>query len=131
MYKRQHQLWINFFSAGYLAHFFTDDVLESFTHEDSRIAQELLNGNWRTKEHTFYNNKRLIRKQIVLRRLKIKFRDSDGNEIATFQEAKFIAALLLYKISVFVIKKVLKRKIPNFKFIYSQALARRCLDWVM
>jgi glycosyltransferase involved in cell wall biosynthesis len=126
-----HQLWINFFSAGYLARFFTDDVLEYSTHEDSRLAVELTNGNWYAKEHTFYRNKHRVREQILWRQLKIKFRDSDGKEIGALQWPKYVAALLLYKISVFILKKVLRRKISNFKFGYAQELARRCLDRVM
>jgi glycosyltransferase involved in cell wall biosynthesis len=126
------QFWINFFSEGYLARIFFDEVLAGSMHDTSRIMAELASGEWRRKEHHFLDNKRVIRRGLLSGRKTIIFKGADGGPLAgRFSRARFILATFLYKFSAFWLRKVLRRNIPRFQYDYALVLARKCVDCVL
>ena len=72
------QFWINFFSEGYLAHIFSEDVVECSNHDDSRIKAELDSGEFKHKEHGFLDEKRIIRKGLISGERTIVFKGLTG-----------------------------------------------------
>ncbi|HUB66810.1 MAG TPA: glycosyltransferase [Candidatus Methylacidiphilales bacterium] len=126
------QLWINFFEEGYLSHVFAEDVLETSSHNTSRIIAELSSGEWRRKEHDFLDKKRIIRKALLYGKRTILFKSADDSPLRRpFSRARFILATLLYKISAFWLRKVLRRKISKFQYDYAPDLARKCIDLIL
>jgi glycosyltransferase involved in cell wall biosynthesis len=123
------QFWTDFFSRGYLAHIFAEDVVECSTHNTSRIKAEMESGEWRRKEHDFLDKKRIVRQELLSGRRTIPFKGADGSPLASrFSRARFMLGTLFYKISAFWLRKVLRKKFPKFQYDYALVLARKCVD---
>jgi glycosyltransferase involved in cell wall biosynthesis len=126
------QFWINFFSAGFLSKIFAEDVVAGSMHDTSLIQAALASGEWRRKEHDFLDRKRIIRQDLLAGKRTISFKGSDGAPLRRrFSRARFILATLIYKISAFWLRKVLRRNIPRFQYDYALVLARKCVDLVL
>lgn len=124
--------WINFFSAGYLASFVPRAVLRPENHPGSLIVEAMKSGEFRIKEHDFMDHKRIVKQSLVRGRQRILFKDREGRPLPiTFSRTKFVCALLYYKLAVFLIRKVLRRKIDKMQYEFCQKLCRKCVDFVM
>jgi glycosyltransferase involved in cell wall biosynthesis len=122
--------WINFFRAGYVAGFHHHAVIHCDLHATSRLVAQLNSGEFRDKEHDFMDHKRVARQRLVQGKDRLVFRDQEGQPLPiNFSWTRFILAISYYKIAVFFLKKILRRKIPKMQYDYCQALCRKCIDW--
>jgi len=123
------QLWINFFSMGYLVHFLPYQVIKNDTHEGSRIAEEAKSGEFGVKVADFYDQKRATRHNLLRGKFHIHFKGSENQKVpVTYSRFAFTCATLYYKLNLFFIKKILRRKLPATRYGYSLHLGKRCVD---
>jgi glycosyltransferase involved in cell wall biosynthesis len=125
-------LWINFLRAGRLCRFVPRAVVNCDMHPGSRLLEQMDSGEFRAKEHDFLDHKRLVKRALARGRERIVFRDQQGRPLPLkFSRFRFLLALFYYKLGVFWVKKVLRRRIKEMQYYYCQALCRKCVDLAM
>jgi glycosyltransferase involved in cell wall biosynthesis len=126
------QLWIELFKNGYLAHFCSHKVARNDTHEDSRVAADAQTGEMKAKISDFYQGKRAVRRGLLSGKFRIQFKGSDDKELPiVFSRFAFILATFYYKLNLFFLRKILRRKYPTTQCDFCLRLGRKSVDFAV